>query len=257
MYKIDLDKDIFVESANNIPNWRKMTPEQLMDGYMKEKDTLYSNYYISALICKYWKDMCRYAYKNKNATTEDCYNWLINSILTTIKYSAWNNKDNLLYNDPNAVDKSIHVVLKSNRDYFYIQRARQKRSINNSVLSLDKLQEEINYLDTHDLNGKNQVEELFTLEHLLVNKYYKEKRFFYLFFVASICNNKDISFVRGMTYINEEFCHFISNKYNLDIDVIKKYYETIYSKFSRYQIDNRIRKIIPQIKEDILNFSEV
>ena len=93
--------------------------------------------YLSALMVRYWHLIKSNYKQGKGAYSEDeCYNWLVDSILGTIKSESWLNPKSSLYNDPLAPDKSINVRMKSHRQGFYQWSNCKKRSgdftINNS-----------------------------------------------------------------------------------------------------------------------------
>jgi hypothetical protein len=77
--------------------------------YENKDDTLF-NAYLSAIIVRYWHLIKSNLFRGKGAySCQDCYNWLIDSILGTLKTKSWLNPDSSLFNDPLAPDKSINV----------------------------------------------------------------------------------------------------------------------------------------------------
>ena len=115
----------------DIVDWRKEDKNTLCYKcceYEGKDDKLF-NGYLSALLVRYWQLIgCNYKMGKGVYGLEDCYNWLIDSVLGTIKAKSWLNPESSLYNDPIAPDKSINVRMKSHRQGFYQWSNKQKRA---------------------------------------------------------------------------------------------------------------------------------
>lgn len=231
-----------------------MSSKELMEKYLKNKERQEADYYMSALICRYWKYIHQNYRKNhKFATEEDCYDWLIEAIITILKYHPWDNENNPLYKDEFAVDKSFHKALTARKDNYYRYVMSQKRKTNTEALHLED-DESMNWDPPRQLTS-DPIEELFLLPNLLIQRYYEKKLFFELLLVAVSIYNNEMTNVRAMSMVDYNFCKLIEKQYRLGSE-LSKYYSDIFSKFSRYQIDVRIKKALPVLHRDILFFSE-
>lgn len=124
-------------------DWRKMDRSDLCYKcceYEGKNDKMY-NAYFCAILVRYWHLIKKNVAQSSGAYDEqDCYNWLVDSIIGTLSAKSWLNPNSSLFNDPIAPDKSINVRMKSHRQGFYQWSNCQKRSgdftINNSYEQL-------------------------------------------------------------------------------------------------------------------------
>jgi hypothetical protein len=86
------------------------------------------------------------------ASPEDCYDWLVESVLCAVNCKRWTEEDSSIYKDPNGPDKVINRAMKCARLNFYQFINRKKRKDNFGMLSLDELRENLhdNSLDIED-----------------------------------------------------------------------------------------------------------
>lgn len=169
-------KKIYEESANQIPGWKKMSTLELAEEYLKSSDERY----LSAIICKYWYLIPMY-YNNqeyKFASEDDCYNWLIDTIIYVLKNNVWNNPDNSLYKDVDGPDKAIIVCFTRERLRFYDYTKKDKRIANNKAVRLSQLdlpeQSEEQFIDSLlKREYKDEYEEE-SLENYVENKIKEE-----------------------------------------------------------------------------------
>ena len=112
-------------------DWRKANKNELCYKCCEyeNKDNRLYNAYFSALIVRYWHLIAKNAKQARGAYNEyDCYNWLVDSIVSTITTKLWLNPESTLYKDPLAPDKSINVRMKSHRQGFYQWSNCEKRA---------------------------------------------------------------------------------------------------------------------------------
>ena len=112
--------------------WRDADKNQLCysccDCEQRGDKRLYEGY-LAAIISRYWQLIGSNYLRGKGAySVQDCYNWLIDSILGTLREKSWLNPKSSLYNDPIAPDKSINVRMQSHRQGFYQWSNCKKRS---------------------------------------------------------------------------------------------------------------------------------
>ena len=222
--------------------WRNMGRSDLCFSCceFEDKDKSLYNAYLCALVVRYWHLIRSNVVQGSGAYDEnDCYNWLIDSILGTIHAKSWLNPESSLYNDPLAPDKSINVRMKSHRQGFYQWSNCQKRSgdfsINSSYESLfedcgdaafpidDTTQNTIDYnMSVNDLirkefSNKNYMGS-FTIYGIInadVFDYIKEGKDRYTKF-----NKKKLSsYVR---HLDDDFCREFSDTIDLPVEDVKK-----------------------------------
>lgn len=143
---LDEIKNNYYEHANLLPDWKKLSGNDLCFKYIECKNNNDKNLdnYLSAIIYKFWSLAVK-AYHSqglKLATPEDCYSWLIDSIQYVLEHHVWTDPNHKLYNDPKAPEKAINVVFNSTKINFFVSLTRQKRKIDATSLSLDDLSEE-------------------------------------------------------------------------------------------------------------------
>ena len=137
-------KQAYESSASSIPGWKNIDKNELCNLYIQNEDNpSLRDAYFSAIILNYWGDINKLYYKtNYTATKEQCYDWLIDSILYALKMRRWLNKDSSVYGDPNGPDKVINRKLKHTRINHLIAANRQKRMLNIGTLSVDEIDDE-------------------------------------------------------------------------------------------------------------------
>lgn len=173
-------------------DWRKENKNKLCYKcceYEGTNERLY-NAYFSALICRYWQLISKNNFRGKGAYTEyDCYNWLVDSIVATIKTKLWLDPESTLYNDPLAADKSINVRMRSHRQGFYQWSNCDKRADSiTRTLSLDSLLEESGDESMPlDLSLCDTIDYAISLRDLIIKEFNK-KNYLGSFIVYGIVN---------------------------------------------------------------------
>lgn len=139
-------KQLYLESANLISDWKKIRRSDLAFKYLEEKErgTGLEESYLSALILKFWNvaESNYYRQNYKYANQETCYEWIVDSIFYVLSKHVWTDPNSNLYLDENAPEKAINVAIVSTRQNFHNARKAAKRSINYLVDSLERLQED-------------------------------------------------------------------------------------------------------------------
>ena len=235
---LDEYKKIYEESANNIDNWRNISTIDLADNYIKTGE----DKYLSAIICKYWYLIPMYYKKQeyKFASEEDCYSWLVDTIMYVIKNHVWTDPDSSLYNDLSGPDKAIIVCFTRERLRFYGSTKKDKRIANNKSVRLSQLdlpeQTEEQFFDSLIKREHKELSddlENYTKQKIII--LFKNKEYFDAFTLYGILtyNLYDVD-ENNNIFFNEKklkkYLHNIkfgiykifSQDYNLNIDIVKK-----------------------------------
>lgn len=186
---LDSQKRLYEQKADLIPGWRKMSKNLLVNSYIQyEHDPKYADAYMSAIICRYWGAISKYYNSSKNSVTvEECYDWLIRSILYAIQRRDWLDPNNKLYTDPNAPDKVINRVIISTRLGFFQSSNTHKRKCNYGTKSFEGMLEENPESEDSILGNEDcQEEEGWWDIKNLVQKAFKEKDYVKALMVDSI-----------------------------------------------------------------------
>lgn len=141
---LESQKKLYEQKADIIPNWRKINKNDLVNLYIQyENEPQLADGYMSAIICRYWGAISKYYTTSRNSVTvEECYDWLIRSILYAIQRRDWLDPNNKLYTDPNAPDKVINRVIISTRLGFFQGSNTHKRKSNYGTKSFEGMLED-------------------------------------------------------------------------------------------------------------------
>lgn len=246
---LDESKQLYIQSANLIPDWKDFSTLELANNYLKlkEENNDYYNSYISAIICRYWY-LINYYYNRqqyKFATPEDCYEWLITAVTYTLDNHVWTNPNSSLFNDPKAPDKAIIVCISASCSNFYVASKRQKRILNNTKINFNQLsrfEEETDeecldrllklnyYLDNTDVWFRDFIRKK-------VQILFNNKEYFNAFALDAIINSnvfKELKkdsvisvildkkrFQHHLRYIKDAFCRWFAKEYSLDLDTVQ------------------------------------
>lgn len=176
----------YKEQADKIPDWQHLDRNDLIRSCIEHENDLSYHNYFSAIVCRYWNNIFQLYSKSHNSVPlEECYNWLIDAILYTLKHRSWMDPNKTIYRDPNGPDKVLNRCIKSSRLIFYQAANSDNRRINFASLSADQLFED--YADapfpiTNDLNI-SLVEDS---ARLIIEDSFKKKDYFTAFMVNCI-----------------------------------------------------------------------
>lgn len=205
-------KRIYEESASLIPQWKTLGRSELCRRYVQAKcdGSTLTDSYLSAIICSFWNLISHnyFSQQNPMATPEDCYEWVVDSILYCLDKKVWTDPHSPLYEDPNGPEKSINVCVTSSRANYYVAQNRQKRFIALQTISLDYLKElypEVldeaifDEVDAHKDYIYNKIRELF-------NKQEYFKSFFLSYIINGNFIKKDCSGKYETLYFDQSAC---------------------------------------------------
>ena len=107
-------RQMYEQSASLLEGWRQKSKSELCRGYNEhENDSYLADAYFSAIVLKYWNTISSYYSRNTYiATMEECYNWVVDSILYALKTRKWADPTTKLGQDPNGADKAINRKIK-------------------------------------------------------------------------------------------------------------------------------------------------
>ena len=161
---LDDYKRIYEKVADKIPNWRKKSKSELMNGYVRAEtfDKSLAEAYLSAIMCKYWSILPKYYYNKSHSEKlyiEDCYDWFTHAVIYALEHKAWTKPyvtkvdkktgdkiqvRNELYDNPEGPNIAMNQCLASARLVFYQSANNSVRKINYKTASLDQLFEDKN-----------------------------------------------------------------------------------------------------------------
>ena len=218
---LDEIKTSYYELANLIPDWKKLSGNDLCFEYMKHKEDKNAEYYLSAIIYKFWHIAVK-TYHNqglKIASPEDCYTWLVDSVTYVLEHHVWTDENHSLYNDPKAPEKAINVVYTSTKINFFVASTRQKRKVDTHSVSLDGISEDVSdafFLPSFD---KYSFDEEYLTE--IIKSLYNEHKYF-----DAIC----LDIILGEDVLSEEEFEDDKQRYKI-LKLRLKNLDEEYSKF--------------------------
>lgn len=227
-------KKSYESVADKIDGWRTADKNDLFRSYIEyERDPIVSEALAAAIICRYWGAINKFYLKSYKATNVyECYNWLIQSLLATLKYRPWCNPDNSLYNDPKGPDKAMNQILTSRRQEFFQNSNMLKRRINYGTSSVEALQEEVGDGAFPVSTEYEDVDSMIDIKRL-VNEAFRNKEYLLAFMIDGIVNydtfdtNKKDKNRTGVTFNLKKLyriLHHLDMKYynnfvrNFDVD---------------------------------------
>lgn len=240
---LDEYKEICRNSADVIPNWTKLTKNDLCRAYVQHKGDAYlQNAYISAILYKYWSLISKYYYMSSNcATPEECYGWLVDSVSCCVNLASWEDPKSSIYRDPNGPDKVINRCMKCARLTYYQYINRKKRKNDFGILSIEDMKEAYgaDVSDIDDCEQEMDISSIFIKEH--IRSIFNKKDYFVAFMldciistnVFDVLTDKDKGthsefnirkLCKEISSIKEEYLRIFSNTYDLPYsDVVRAY----------------------------------
>lgn len=257
-------KQMYEQSASFIENWKSKSKSELCRGYIEnEHHPLLADAYFSAIVLKYWNMISRYYNRNTYiATLEDCYNWVIDSILYVLKTRKWADPTTKLGQDPNGADKAINRKIKCTWLTYCQSLNKDKRRINVDLLSLDGIQEgfdDVFVMENDDTDETSMLD----LEYNFFRNTFEKKDYFASFLMWAICNSDcftyyddesvyhaifDLKKLTGiLKNISDEDCEEMSLMYEIPVEKIK--FATKYHKeLTHNKIRDKISKYLNYLK---------
>ena len=223
-------KQIYKDNADLLDeNWSALSKSELANLYIANKGTPKAEYYLSALICKYWNMINSIYYKQglKQATEEYCYNIVVESILNALDKHAWTEPTCSVYNDKKGPEKIITKCIMCTRANFYQAINYDMRIVNYTSNSLEAMQEDLSdglLLKTDSLK--------FDFTGHFVHDYIKSKFEQCEYFIAILMdllyninysNNMGIDFksdlrkiLRAISMLDDTYINYFAKEYELN-----------------------------------------
>ena len=195
---LDEYKQIYNETASLLPDRKKLSKSDLFNLYIKnENNESLQNACLAEIIIRFWK-LIGSAYSNTKLTAspEQCYDWLIDSVLYILKNKRWLEEDSTLHGDPNWPDKAVKTRMSSLRSNFLKAVNTQKRSSNIGVLSIEEIDDEYDklYVEPEDKD-----DDIFTNDFVST-------------YVLRTFNKKDYFSAFILDAISDIQCYFLKDK---------------------------------------------
>lgn len=270
---LDEYRRTYVQSANQIPDWKKVNRNELCRRYKeaeREGKTELLNSYISAIVLNFWHVLTKTYNKQpvKVLSEEDCYECLIESILSVLEQEAWENPTQSIYKDEKGPEKAINLTFQQNIINLFVANQRHKRKASINALSLD-----------NTLNGEEDSETFVTLlakdelsillEQLFwkrkIKQYFQEKEFAAAFVTdllikdTSLIENKNEQYVINSRKVAKElnelppnYVKQFSKEYDIPVEQVEgalSVLKYLYNVNSR-SIDKTIHILVRDIKEE-------
>lgn len=245
---LDDYKELCRCSASVVSGWEQLSKNDLCRACAlnKENPQLH-NAYLSAILYKYWNLIGKYYYMSANcATPEDCYEWLLDSVLCCVNLAAWEDPKSSIYRDPNGPDKVINRCMKCARLTYYQFINRKKRRDNFGLLSIDELKEMFGNGVTEPVDHEQEfdVSSIMIREHIV--KAFLHKDYFVAFLLDAILTSDifDITtdsklglcyqfnlrkLIRVLNKIDDDYLFVFSSNYELDLEIVTKGFQYIKS----------------------------
>lgn len=243
---LDEYKELCKLAASSIPDWTKMTKNNLCRAYVANKhDPELRNAYFSAILYKYWSLISKYYYMSSNcATPEDCYEWLVDSVSCCLDLASWENPESSIYKDPNGPDKVINRCMKCARLTYYQFINRKKRKDNFGLLSIEELQEQLGNGAPEPEDPEQEID----LSEIMLRSYvveqFNKKDYFVSFLLHNIVfshvfdssvdqdNRSFVEFnlrklVKVMNTLDNDFLNVFSSTYKIPKKDVEKAYQYV------------------------------
>lgn len=209
----------------------KYSCNEIAELYLSSSSLEDKNAYTSFLLCNAWNLLQRIYYVGNNAklSCEECYDIFIQTFQYVIENHVWDNPNSTLYKDENAFMKAMAVTIQCRKKNYIESKFKQKRIINNNIISLDSLYDD--YVDGYFTQTEEP--EYNISDYILEEKihyYFINKCYLTAFILDGILynnvydehNNLDLRKLRKyLRNINDDFCKYFSYKYNLVFDEVK------------------------------------
>ena len=261
------NKKTHLKAASIINGYDKISNIDLANGYIENENNYLADNYFSALIINHWSLI--YKLKSsvsfyKNILFEDIYEWLVESILLVLKYRKWLDKSSSLYQDPNAFEKMLNIIISHVRISNLNKIFRKDRFQDNFEYSLDKMKEDFDFdFPYQELDDSNI--------YYIVQYYIDRDRVFNGLIVDLLCYSDTQVYDRKLKRLK-----FSIVKLNLNLSLLNnKYIETFVNKYDNvseqhlinirkwvnetesYKVARKIRNIFKTIRNDLSENKEL
>lgn len=236
-------RELCRQSADLIPGWKDQSKNDLCRAYVANKgNQSLQNSYFSAVMYKYWNLIPKYYYMSCNcASPEECYGWLVDSVMCCLSLASWEDPSSSIYKDPNGPDKVINRCMKCARLTYYQFINRKKRKDNFGLLSIEEMKELFgnNAPEPQDYDQECDISEVIIKEYVITM--FHKKDYFVSFLLDNILSSNvfDIvideklggcfelnlrRLVKSMNTLDASYLRAFARTYSLEYqDVVKGY----------------------------------
>ena len=258
----------FYNCASIIPDWKTANKNDLANAYVDNEDNeRLRDAYFSALMLRYWGNIGKYYTSSKASgfTIEDCYNWLIEALMYSLKQRKWRDPNSSMYKDKNGPDKIINRCIFSRRQYYYYLSNTSNRKANFCTLSVDNDENIDQDHNTHLIDNSYQTDKLSLDISTISYSLYKENNRLESFLLSYLSLNdfsvysksKDewklnksslVASIKNISY--DDFKYFV-NRISEDIseDRIKENYREL-KEIKENKVSTLITKALNNLKEN-------
>ena len=258
----------FYNCASTIPDWKTANKNDLANAYVDNEDNeRLRDAYFSALMLRYWGNIGKYYTSSKASgfTIEDCYNWLIEALMYSLKQRKWRDPNSSMYKDKNGPDKIINRCIFSRRQYYYYLSNTSNRKANFCTLSVDNDENIDQDHNTHLIDNSYQTDKLSLDISTISYSLYKENNRLESFLLSYLSLNdfsvyskaKDewklnknslVASIKNISY--DDFKYFV-NRISEDIseDRIKENYREL-KEIKENKVSTLITKALNNLKEN-------
>ena len=242
--------------ASIIPDWKTTNKNDLANAYVDNEDNeRLRDAYFSALMLRYWGNIGKYYTSSKASgfSIEDCYNWLIEALMYSLKQRKWRDPNSSMYGDKNGPDKIINRCIFSRRQYYYYLSNTSTRKANYCTLSVDNEetieQDHNSYLIDHSyLNNKLSLD-ISTISYSL----YRDNNWLESFLLSYLLLNDFSTYVKAKDEWKLDKTSLIANIKNLSYDDFKYFVNNISENISEDKIKENYREL-KEIKENKVRY---
>lgn len=258
---LDDVKKSYLECANVIPDWKKLSRSDLCNKYLEVKNTnkYLADSYLSAIVYKFW-NVFEHNYKTQHGnfySETDFYQSGIDGILEALDKHVWTNPENKLYGDKNGPEKAINVTIFSLKYNIYQAASRQKRKINIGTTSLQELQE--CGVDTKYVKFEDDISLVELSLQEFIRMQFIKCDYLMAFLLDSIINidavhrdTGNINFTKikqHLKNLNEKYLKMFSQIYDIELEQVTLGAQYI-TRMSSDQLNRNVRRCLVNLKHN-------
>lgn len=251
-------------ATSKIPNWREINRNDLfIQCVEKENDPSLYSAYIAALICTYWTKLDTLYYQSQPVfSAEDCYDWMVTSLMYTLKHRKWLDPKSSLYQDPKGPDKAFNICLKSERLTAYQASNRYKRKSNALTYSIEKQIEDMgdSFTPTEEYDVSHDDFDYLIIQAFIVKDYFKaftldlilhENVFYTTLQKEGLFTEFSVKrLLHILRQLNDSYFNMFSRRYNFDVEKVRKAY-TYCEKLPTEVYLDKVTRVLQELKREL------
>lgn len=230
--------DILKSCASTIDGWEKMTKSQLLRECIKHpENSLEYQAYMSAILCKYWYLIKTYKEIDKQfASEEDIFGWISDALMYTLKNHKWD--DSPEHYQENEPASHFMTVFRCTRITAYQSSNRNKRKINATLSSVDKISDEYNVEPFYREEADDLINKSISNYHIttIVKHQIEKHKYLSAFIIDHIVNENVFGKVEDGIYLD-------INKLNLSLRKMDQIYAESFAETYEENREDIIRAV--------------